>query len=59
METASWIIREKATGKIVMETFSAEVIGKINADKYEAVPVLEHLASLNKPKPTISKGENR
>ena len=48
MRTASWAIREKATGKVIMETFSAEVIKKINADKYEAVPILDHLVSLNK-----------
>lgn len=48
MQTASWIIRNKATGAVVMETFNADIIKKINAEKYEAVPVLEYLASMNK-----------
>lgn len=61
MKTASWIIREKATGAVVMETFNEKVIEKINAEKYEAVPILEYLASINgRRKPDADKrGENR
>ena len=47
-ETASWVIRERATGKVVMETFNAKVIEKLNAERYEAVPILEYLQSLNR-----------
>lgn len=44
---ASWVIREKATGDVVMETFDKKVAGAVNTEKYEAVPISEHLASLN------------
>jgi len=47
--TASWIIREKATGKVICETFDARKIAALNTEKYEAVPIREYLASLNKP----------
>lgn len=45
--TASWVIREKATGKVIAETFNREVAQAVNTEKYEAVPIIEHLASLN------------
>ena len=35
MTPASWIIREKSTGKIVLETCSAGIVRLINAAKYE------------------------
>jgi len=47
MRTASWIIIEKATGKAVLETFNPKVMEAINTEKYEAIPVLQYLASLN------------
>ena len=46
--TASWIIRNKITGEVVAETFNKHTADSINAVKYEAVPALEYLASLNK-----------
>lgn len=46
---ASWIIREKATGKVIAETFEAETVEGLNAEKYEAVPVGQYLASINTP----------
>lgn len=46
--TASWVIREKATGAVVMETFDRKKVDALNTAKYEAVPVQEHLASLNR-----------
>lgn len=51
MKTASWVIREKATGRVLFETFNKKLAAKINTAKYEAVPILEYLQSLNKPKP--------
>lgn len=48
---ASWVIRNKATGEVVMETFDRKKVDALNTAKYEAVPVQEHLASLNKPAP--------
>lgn len=46
-EPTSWAVREKDTGKTVMETSSADAVQKLNTDKYEAVPIVEHLANLN------------
>ena len=48
MKTASWVIREKDTHKVVCETFSAKLVAALNTDKYEAVPILEYLVSLNR-----------
>lgn len=56
--TASWVIKEKATGNIVMETFDRKKVDALNTKKYEAVPIAEHLASLSeKPKATTEKTE--
>lgn len=51
MQTASWVIREKATGRVIMETFNAAMVQALNTTKYEAVPILGYLQSLN-TKPT-------
>lgn len=48
MQTASWVIREKATSKVLFETFDRKKVEALNTDKYEAVPILEYLASLNR-----------
>lgn len=48
MKSASWIIRNRQTGEVVMETFAKRVVDALNAEKYEAVPVLQYLAALNK-----------
>jgi len=45
--TASWVIREKNTGRVVAETFDAAKIKALNTSKYEAVPIGEYLSSLN------------
>ena len=44
---ASWIIREKDTRKVIGEVFSPAIALAINALRYEAVPILEYLQSLN------------
>ena len=44
----SFVIKNKKTGEVIMETFSRDVAEKINKEKYEAVPIIEHLANLNK-----------
>lgn len=44
---SSWVIRDKATGSVVKETTQKSVADKINTEKYEAVPIGQHLASLN------------
>ncbi len=43
----SWIVREKATGKPVFETFNKRSLKNLNTDKYEAVPALQHLQENN------------
>jgi hypothetical protein len=45
--TASWAIRDKATGEVVMETFDKKKVDALNTDKYEAVPIQQHLAEVN------------
>ncbi len=45
--TASWVIKEKATGKVIMETFDQKKVDALNTSKYEAVPIEKHLQSLN------------
>jgi len=47
MKTASWVIREKSTGKVIMETFDPKKVAALNTRKYEAVPILEYLQKLN------------
>jgi len=44
---ASWVIKEKATGKVIAETFQRKVAQAVNTEKYEAVPIMKYLASLN------------
>jgi hypothetical protein len=53
METASWVIREKATGRVIMETFDKRVVDRLNTTKYEAVPIHEHLAGINRNKKSV------
>ena len=48
MASASWVIREKATGRVLVETFDKKKVDALNTAKYEAVPILEYLGSLNK-----------
>ena len=48
MKTASWMIVEKATGRGVFETFDKATADKARQFKrYEVVPILEYLVSLN------------
>jgi hypothetical protein len=45
--TASWVIREKETGVVIMETFDKKKIDALNESRYEAVPILTYLQELN------------
>lgn len=47
MKTASWVIREKSSGEVLFETFDKKKVDALNISKYEAVPILEYLGSLN------------
>jgi predicted nucleotidyltransferase len=49
--TANWVIREKATGAVIMETFDRKKVDALNTAKYEAVPIQEYLGSINGRKP--------
>lgn len=50
--TASWVIREKETGAVIMETFDPKAVAALNTAKYEAVPIGEYLGSINGKTPT-------
>lgn len=47
-KTASWVIKNKETGEVIAETFDKKKVDALNKDKYEAVPILEHLQGINK-----------
>jgi hypothetical protein len=47
MTAASWVIREKSSGRVICETYSAAAVAAINTARYEAVPILQHLQELN------------
>jgi len=47
MRTASWVLREKGTGRVIAETFDPEKVARLNTVRYEAVPILDHLVGLN------------
>jgi len=46
--TASWVIREKESGRVICETFEQRCVDALNTQKYEAVPILAYLQSLNR-----------
>lgn len=45
--TASWVVKNKKTGEVLFETNQKSVADKIDASKYEAVPIGEYLGSIN------------
>ncbi len=45
--TASWVIRDKATKQVVMETFDRKHVEHLNTKKYEAVPIGDYLGEIN------------
>jgi len=47
MKTASWVIKNKISDEVVMETFDERKVAALNTVKYEAVPIGKYLASLN------------
>lgn len=46
--TASWVVREKLTGNVILETYNPKFVQALNTVKYEAVPILDYLSSLNR-----------
>lgn len=47
-DPASWVIREKATGTVIMETFDKKKVAALNTERYEAVPIHEYLVGANR-----------
>jgi len=47
MLTNSWIITEKATGKVIWETWNPKIAKLINRDKYRVQTAHEYLVELN------------
>jgi len=64
--TTSWVIKNRTTGEVILETFDKKKVDALNTDKYEAVPIIEHLASLSvkvvsepsEPKPEMPEVKN-
>ena len=48
MKTASWVIRNKATGEVICETFDERKVVALNTAKYEAIPIRQYLEELNR-----------
>jgi len=46
--SASWVIVRKLDGEVIFETFSENVVRKLNTEKYTAIPILEYLVGINK-----------
>ena len=46
---ASWVVIDKTTGAAVLETFSASTAEAIRRDRFDVVPILDHLQALNGP----------
>lgn len=46
--TSSWVLRHKASGRVVMETFDPAKVAALNTVTYEAVPILQYLGELNR-----------
>jgi len=47
MKTASWVVVSRVTGEAVLETFNRNIAAAVNREKYEVVPILRWLNSLN------------
>ena len=44
----SWVVKEIVSGKVICELSSVGAVDKLNTAKYVAVPLYEHLQSLNR-----------
>lgn len=47
LKTYSWVIVEKESGKAILETFNESITSKVNLSKYNVMPILQYLQSLN------------
>lgn len=48
MESKSWVIIEKRTGRAVYETFNKDILKNLNSEKYKWFSIYDYLTSLNK-----------
>lgn len=46
-ESPSWVIREKVSKKVILETFNIKIVKALNKTKYEAIPILKYLQEFN------------
>lgn len=44
---SSWVIRNKETGRVVMETYDYSKVENLNTRIYEAVSIADHLRDLS------------
>lgn len=56
-KSASFVIRNKETKEVIMETFDKRKVDALNTKKYEAIPALQHLVELNQAIAAASKQE--
>lgn len=45
--TPSWVIKNRQADEVLFETFSRELVEKLNTSKYTAVPIYRYLVDLN------------
>lgn len=45
--TASWVIRETSSKRVICETFNVRAVERLNTMKYEAVPIHDYLVEVN------------
>lgn len=45
--SASWVIREAESKRVICETFDKRAVERLNTAKYEAVPILDYLVEFN------------
>ena len=45
---SSWVIVDKETGQPVLETFNQDLLQYVNLSRYDIVPIIEWLQSLNR-----------
>ena len=48
MKTASWVVTERSTGRVILETFEEKTARHIETmPAYEVKPIMEYLTGLN------------
>lgn len=47
-KTTSWIIRNKQTKDVLLETFDTKLVRALNTAIYEAVPILDYLQEISR-----------